>query len=84
MLCISRITNAFRWRDRDVTHADSEAGWEMEREMPQTSFPSTVGRLSRKAIFERHKLEAMPSRRDLFEAMEELCKCTWIGDNKMS
>ena len=77
---ISRITNAFVRRDRDVNHAKtiSRGSCEAERAMPQISFPSTgpAERLSRKDIYEHHK--EIPSRRDLFEAIQELCKYTWI------
>ena len=52
----------------------SKIDHETEKAMSLASFPSTgsLGRLSRKDIFEHHK--EIPSRRDLFEAMEELCK----------
>ena len=72
---ISRITNAFARRDRDVSNAEtiSKVSCETERAMSLTSFSSTgpVGRLSRKDVFEHKEIT---SRRDLFEAMLELCK----------
>ena len=72
---ISRITNAFARRDRDATHAGTIRKADA---MSQTSFPSTLGRLSRKDIFDKE----IPSRRDLFGAIEELCKYmyTWTGN----
>ena len=76
---ISRITNAFARIDRDSTHAEtnSKVGCETEKELQETGFPSTepAGRLSRKDIFEYHK--EIPSR-NLFEAIEKLCKYTRI------
>ena len=77
---ISRITNAFVRRDRDITHTEtnSKVGCETERTMAQTCFPSNGpdGRLSRKDKFEHQILGEIPSRIhvDLFEAIEELCK----------
>ena len=81
MICISRITNAFTRRDRDVTRAETnnDIGCATERVVSQISFPSIVEGLARKDIFEQHKLEEIPFRRDLFEAIEDLCKYTWIS-----
>ena len=73
---ISRIVNAFVRRDHDVAHTElnSKVGCEKETTMAQTCSPLTGpdGRLSRKEKFEN--LEILP-RIDLFEAIEELCKC---------
>ena len=76
-----RITNAFVRRDRDVTQAETIRKVDCETE---NTLPSTIpaGRLSRKDIFEDQKLKEIPSRRDLFEAIEEHCKFTWIGNQQ--
>ena len=69
---ISRITNAFVRRDHDITHTEtnSKVDCEKEKAMALTCSPSTgpAGRLSRKDKFEHPGI-------DLFEAIEELCKC---------
>ena len=79
---IFRITNVFARRDRDVSHAEtnSKVGCETERALAETGVPSTwnAGRLSREDLIEHRKLKEIPSRTDLLEAIEELCKYTGI------